>query len=403
MKTQIHRRGAAAPTARRRGSAVVAIIVAAACLATACSRADDGSTHGSTGTGSSDGSVLVVDAKALIAKYSVQPKFEQPGPSLDARKLAGKTIAVVAIDMRVPAIAEVSKWIQQVAAQAGLKTTTFDGQASPSLVHQGLTQAINAQAGAIVSAGLPIQLIGNDIKAAKDKGIPTIDVINTPPKVGTPGQGSDPNVFGNVAPDASVVGQLLAATAIANSDGKAHVSIMNTSELTVAATTVKGIKDELAKCSGCSVSTTDTALADWSTQLTGKAATTIRANPKINFLLPIFDAMGIFATAGVKQAGATGKVKIASFNGTAAALDLVKQGDVFVADPAQSNRWAAWAAVDQAMRGMLQMEPANPVLPIRYVNTADLKNVDVSSSNKISDALFGTEYQSAYRTLWGLS
>jgi ribose transport system substrate-binding protein len=398
MKVQIRRPQLSAHGLHRRP--FMAVVAAAACLATACG---GGTGSGATAAAASKSSPLVSEAQALIDKYSVEPTFADPGPKLDAGELAGKTIAIVGIDMRVPAIAEVSKWIQQVASQAGLKTTTFDGQASPTLVHQGLVQAINGNVGAIVSAGLPIQLIGADIKAARDKGISAIDVINTPPKPGTPGQGSDPNVFGNVAPDADLVGRLLAATAVVRTGGKPNVAIMNTSELTVAATTVQGIKNGLAKCSECLVTTTDTALADWSTELTGTTATTIRANPKTNFLLPIFDAMGIFASAGVRQAGSTGRVHIASFNGTAAALDLVKKGDVFVADPAQSNEWAAWAAVDQAMRGMLKMEPANPVLPIRYVDTDDLKNIDVSSSDKVSDELFGTNYESGYRALWGLA
>lgn len=380
---------------------LVITVAVTACVAAACSSGGGGGTAGNPPAGAS---ATVSDAQALIDKYSAEPQFAPPGPRLDAKRLAGKTIAIIAIDMRVPAIAEVAKSIQQVAAETGLKTTTFDGQASPTLVHQGLVQAIDGNVGAIVSAGLPIQLIGSDIQNAKDKGISTIDVINTPPKVGTPGQGSAPTVFGNVAPDSTAVGNLLAATAIVRTDGKANVAIMNTSELTVSPTTVQGIKDELAKCAACSVTTTtDTALANWSTEITGQAASIVRANPKVNFLLPIFDAMGIFATAGVRQAGATGKVHIASFNGTAAALALVKQGDVFVADPAQSNQWAAWAAVDQAMRGMLTMQPANPVLPIRYVATADLKNMDVSSSDKVSDELFGKSYQSGYRALWGLS
>lgn len=383
-----------------------ATVLAAACLISACS-SSNGSTSGTgstAGSGSPSQSRTVANAKALIAKYSVQPAFTAPGPKLDAKSLAGKTIAVVAIDMRVPALAEVAQYIQQVAHEIGLKATVFDGQSNPSLVQQGLNQAITSKVGAIVSLGLPVQLIGSSIAAAKAKGIPTVDVINTPPKVGVPGEGSDPSVFGNVAPDYTVVGQLLAATAIVDANGRADVSIMNTSELTAAPALVQGMKSEITTCSGCSlVSTTDTALADWSTQLTGRADTTIRSNPQVNFLLPIYDNMAIYATSGVQQAGATGKVKIASFDGTAAALALVKQGNIFVADPMQSTDWAAWAAVDQAMRGMLKMAPANPILPIRYVNTAELKNVNVSTAGSVSSALFGTDFQAGYRALWGLS
>jgi ribose transport system substrate-binding protein len=93
---------------------------------------------------------------------------------------------------------------------------------------------------------------------------------------------------------------------------------------------------------------------------------------------------------------------MASFNGTAAALDLVAQGDIMVADPAQNNEWAAWAAMDQALRGMLDLEPADPVLPIRYVGTDDLDGVDTSSQTAVTEALFGTGFRDGFLKLWGL-
>jgi ribose transport system substrate-binding protein len=116
----------------------------------------------------------------------------------------------------------------------------------------------------------------------------------------------------------------------------------------------------------------------------------------------MYDGMALFATTGVRQAGGTGKVQMASFNGTAAALDLVADGDIMVADPAQNNEWAAWAAMDQALRGMLDMAPADPVLPIRYVGTDDLEGVDTSSQAAVNEALFGTEYRDGFLQLWGL-
>ncbi|HUH86601.1 MAG TPA: substrate-binding domain-containing protein, partial [Pusillimonas sp.] len=237
----------------------------------------------------------------------------------------------------------------------------------------------------------------------KDKGIPTVEAINSPPMVGVPGQGSDPNTFGNVAPDAYLAGQLSAAAAIVNTNGNAQVVIMDTSEVSASPTIVKGMKDTLAKCSGCSiVQVTDTPLEQWSTALTGLAATIVRSHPQVNYLLPIYSDMGIFAAAGIQQAGAAGRVHIASFNGTPAAQALVKRGDIYAVNTAEDHDWIGWSVVDQAMRGMLGMEPAHPVAPIRYVGTADLKDVDTTSSRSLSLALFGDDYQEGYLKLWGL-
>ena len=368
---------------------------------TACSGPASTDDSQSSGKGSP---AIVEEMKSFIAENSVEPEFKKPGPSVDARKVAGKTIAIVAIDLRVPALADVVKYAKEAAEKLDLKITVYDAKSQATGMQQGMQQAINNGADAIISDGLAIAVVKKEIKAAKDKGIPTVDVINTPPVRDVDGQGSDPNIFGNMSPDSNLAGQLIAATSIVHTNGKAKVALMNTSELTASPTLFKSMKSTLAQCAGCKVVTeTDTALNDWSTELPGLAATTVRSHPDVNFLLPMYDAMGIFATAGVQQAAATGKVYIASQDGTPAALSLVKKGDIFVADVAKSTSWAAWGAMDQAMRGILEMKPADPVLPVRYVDTDALKDVDTKSSDSVDAALFGDGYRVGYLKLWGLS
>lgn len=346
---------------------------------------------------------VVAQMRQLIEEHSARPKFTPPGPPLDISSLKGKTIAIQVVDARIGAIIGVAEAVKEAAARAGLKTTVFDAKSSPVRMQQGFQEAINNGANAIVNDGDVVKIIANQIKAARDKGIPTVEAINSPPVVGVPGQGSDPNTYGNVAPDSYLTGQLSAAAAIVNTNGHAHVVIMNTSEVSASPTIVKGMKDTLAKCATCSiVQITDTPLAEWSTAITGLTTTIVRSHPEVNYLLPIYSDMGIFAAAGVQQAGATGRVHIASFNGTPAAQALVKKGDIYAANTAQDNEWIGWAVVDQAMRGMLKQEPANPISPVRYVATKDLKNVDTSSSKALSTALFGDDYKQGFLKLWGL-
>lgn len=383
------------------GSVALSLVLTAACSGGSGSDGGAGGAGGDGGGG--DASELVAEMQALIEEHSAQPAFEAPGPEFDAAPLAGRTVAVVSIDMRVPALAEVAESVEQIAERVGMEVTVFDGQSNPTQVNQGLGQAINGGVDAIISLGLPPGLISDQVAAAKEAGIPVVDVINTPPVRDVPGQGSDENMFGNVSPDSTLVGQLLAAAAIVHTEGEANVAIMNTSELSASAATVAGITETLDQCNSCSYIETDTALNDWSTELPSQVASLIRSNPEVNFITPIYDAMALFGSTGVRQAGATGKVHMASFDGTAAVLELVAEGDIVVADPAQNTDWAAWAVMDQAMRGMLGLEPADPVLPIRYVGTEDLDGVDTSSQQAVNEALFGTEYRDGYLQLWGLA
>lgn len=349
-------------------------------------------------------SPIALEMQELIEEHSAAPEFSAPGPEVDTSQVAGTTIAVVAIDLRVPALAEVTESVQEAAELLDIDVTVFDAQSQATQMQQGMQQAIDSGADAIISAGLVIEVVASQIADARDRGIPTVDVINTPPERDVPGQGSDPNVFANVSPDSDLAGRLIAATAVVHTDGEAKVALLDTSELTASPAIFGAMEDVFDACEGCEiVAETDTALNDWSTELPGLAATQVRRNPEINFLLPMYDAMGIFATTGVQQAGATGEVRIASQDGTPAALELVKSGDIFVANVAKSTPWAGWAAVDQAVRGMLEMEPADPVLPIRYVDREALQDVDTSNAATVDADLFGTGYRDGYSELWGLS
>jgi ribose transport system substrate-binding protein len=122
----------------------------------------------------------------------------------------------------------------------------------------------------------------------------------------------------------------------------------------------------------------------------------LRRNPDINYLVPVLDQMALFVSTGVRQSAT--KVPVVSFNGTPAVLSLVQKSNVVVADPGEDNIWIGWHTIDQAMRGMLKMQPANPAVPIRYFDQSNLKGVDVNDTS----ALYGTSYVDGYRKLWGV-
>jgi ribose transport system substrate-binding protein len=162
---------------------------------------------------------------------------------------------------------------------------------------------------------------------------------------------------------------------------------------------IRGFEQILSRCDGCETNTNTTPLAEWSTALTGKAQSVVRGNPELNYTLPIFDAMGIFITAGIRQAGVGDRVKVASINGTPAALELVQEGDIFTADAGAPVGWVGWHAADQAMRLMLGEEPGDPTIPSRLLTTENLEGVDVEDI----DAPYGDPaYREGFRELWGL-
>ena len=388
---------------RRRWFLLWAIVFALA--ATGCGGDDEDAAPTGPETAATEtaaaGSGIVAEAQEMIDAAREPLEFEPPGPPIDVSEARGKRILVLSVDQRVPTLAQAAGVMQEAGRAAGVTVTIFDARSDVSRMQQGLDQAVR-QADAAILLGIPIALVGPGLKAAKDANVATVSVLNNEPEANEPGQGAgDENVYATTAPSYFKGGQLVAAKAIVDTEGEAKVVIFNTSEITPSAPSVEGMKSMLERCDGCEiVAENDTPLAEWSTALTGKAVSAIRQNPDVNYLLPIFDGMGIFVHAGILQANAADRVKVAAFNGTPAALDLILQGEAFTADPGQPNGWLGWHAVDQALRGILGEEPGDPEIPIRFFDESNLEGVDV---NDLDEPYGNPDYREGFRELWGVS
>jgi ribose transport system substrate-binding protein len=157
----------------------------------------------------------------------------------------------------------------------------------------------------------------------------------------------------------------------------------------------------LDECSDCKVlKEQDIEPLKWPTDVAQATSSMIRSNPDMNFILPAVDTMGIFASAGVRQAGAVGRTFVISSDGSGpGALGLVKEGDVFIADPGSATGWLGWAIVDQSMRAMLGEKPADGVVPVRVIESDTLADIDP----KDEDSIYGSDYRDGFKQLWGLS
>jgi ribose transport system substrate-binding protein len=383
----------------RAGLPAVAAL-AVALVAAGCGGSDSGSSSSSTSSGGGGGgdqaSPVVAEAQALVDKATQPIEFKAPGAPIDAKKLAGKRIAIVSVDQRVPILAIANRAIQEAAAEAKMSVTLFDAKSQVTRMQQGIRDATR-NADAIMLTGIPLAAVQNELKGAEK--LATVSVLNNQPDASAPGQGSDPLVDATSAPSYEEGGALVAAKAIVDTKGKLNAVIFDTKEITPSPDVVRGMKSILDKCSECKIQENTTPLAEWATALTPKAQSAIRRDPNLNYILPIFDDMAVFVTAGIRQAGAQDRVKTAALDGTPAALKLVQEGDIYTANPGQPTGWLGWAAVDQAMRVMLGQKPGDPTIPHRLLTKENLQGVNVDDI----DAPYGNPaYKEGFRKLWGL-
>lgn len=380
------------------GLAALSLLIAA-CGSSTTSAVSSTTTSATKASASSEGKPVAA-AKAEIAKYGAIPTFTAPGPAIDVSKLKGKTVLVVQDNTIANALVEITKGIVEAGKVAGINVEVFNGQAIISTIEQGIQQGINQHVGAIIIAGVAPQLIPSSLAAANAAKIPVIGVLSGQPSMSAPGEGWGAAYYGGSGPSYVELGRLIADTSIVNSpsSGVTAAAVVFNDPTSKAVST--GIDQVFSTCSVCHiVSTQDVEPQYWPTKIAGSVSSAILANPKINYVFPAVDTMGIFATAGVSQAGASGRVSVVSDDASSpGTLGLVQKGPIYTADPGYSAPWAGWEALDQAMRAMSHMQPGNPEIPIRYFDKATLAGADVHHLS----TLFGNAYVAGYTKLWGL-
>lgn len=384
---------------RKTGAAAgVALLLLAA---VACGSSDNNSSNGDkVSSGAKSGEAVVAQAKAEVAKYLDKPKFVAPGAPISAQKVADKLLYVIPNNLVADELAGTARGIQDAAKVAGVKVTVFNANGAVAQMQQGFQNATAAHASAIVILGIPPEFVANEAAEAKSKGIPVIATLDAQPDASKPGQGAGENFFGYAGLDYHLLGRVMADLAIIKSDGKVQAGVLSFNNA-IARANIDGVKQVLNECSDCKVlKEQDIEPLKWPTDVAQATSSMIRSNPNMNFILPAVDTMGIFASAGVRQAGAVGRTFVISSDGSGpGALGLVKEGDVFLADPGAATGWLGWAIVDQSMRAMLGEKPADGVVPFRVIQPDTLKDIDP----KDEDAIYGADYRDGFKKLWGIS
>lgn len=357
-----------------------------------------GSTSSASTTTTSAGaaSSAVSQAQALLNKYTGNPTFDSPGPSLDASKLAGKTIFSIPANSAVPFVNTVDQAMAGYAKKLGINYVDYTNQQQQAQWVQGMNQAISQKANVIdLLAGIPPEQLAPQVQQAKAAGIPTIDTNERDPS-----QATQPYVAGYVFAPFKLAGQLMAAWAVSQTHGNANVLVV-TSNADISSQAVQdGVNQEMASlCPSCKISAVNVNPVDWATKLQTTVEGKLAGNPKINYILPVFDSMSLFIAPAITAANKVGQVHIASFNGTPAIIDMIRTGNIVSMDVGENTSDVAAAGLDQAMRIMLGMPPGNEQINVRIADKSNATDFGVPAT---SGAGYGNAFLTGYAKLWNV-
>jgi len=340
----------------------------------------------------------IAGAKALLAKYSKQPKFVPPGPAFDAKSaMAGKKIMSIPISSQIPItqVLEASEAAQ--AKRLGFTFTHWQNQGKSDQWVQGFNTAIAQKYDAIELIAIDPGIVKPQIEKARKAGIPVIES-----HLAGFGWKVPSNIAGSVRLPYYDVGRILAAWSIVQTKGEANALAIVAKDLASTADVIKGMQTEYkAHCPSCKLQIANVPTVQWATGVQNEVQSGIQRNPSLNYLIPIYDAMTQFALAGVRAAGKAGKIQMDTFNGTPFALDLVRKGDVQM-NLGENEDWIARAMLDAGMRAATGRKvPADDykAAPLYIFTKA---NVAKAGSPPSPSKGYGNAYETGFDKLWGL-
>ena len=374
----------------------------ASCAALAILAAGCGSAAGPGDSTTSHGGVQA--ASAQLERYRAVPQFTAPGPSFDAAaSVRGKQIYEIPITSSVPFVSAVEQGMHQAADVVGAKLTVYPNTGTPTEWAQGISTAIAHHAAAVLLLAQDPRLLTPQLAQARRAGIPVI-VLRTTGE-GEPCQAASANAPSEthcVPGPFEQAGRLEADAVITQSGGHADVLVITSNDAHSTVPLMRGLSGELReRCDGCSMRSVDVPIPEWATRIRTEVQSALVRDPQIDYVIPIYDSMSQFAVPAIRAAGAGGRVKISTFNGTPFVLKLLQQHDVLASDVGESLAWVGWASMDQAFRAIAGQPPVRSEhTPVRVF---DDTNVAQAGDPPRFDSGYGDAYAQGYRKLWGAS
>lgn len=361
------------------------------------------STSSGGGSSSGSGSDAQAAATAVINKGKQIPKFILKAPPVDLSKVKGKTVFNIPEASTIPYVVATDQQMKQVAQAHGVKFIEYANQGNPTQWAQGINQAIQQHADVIVmQAGNNPQTVIPQLRRAKAAGIPVV-VSHLYENGEKPPANVRSLISAYVTVPFNESGQLSVDYAISQDgcDGVNHTIIITANEVYPSTGIVNAMKQQLQKrCPGSSAKVINVPVPDWGTKIAPETQSAIASDPSIKWVLPIYDSMSLGVVSGIRQAGKTGQVRVASYNGTPDLLKLIQDGTPMAADMGEDINWLGYANMDQVFRVLA----GGPIIKDGFEGTPlrvfDKSNVDETGTPPTPNKGYGNAYVTGYGKLW---
>ncbi len=342
-----------------------------------------------------DTTVTVAQAQEMVARATLGA-VPWSGPESGPPAQRGKSIAIVAEDMRNGGIVGVAQGAREAAKAMGWTLRVFDGAGSSAGRAKAFADALAANPDGLILCGADALENKEALAVFADKGVPVVGwhAGERPgPIVGTP-------MAMNVTTDPLEVARITAMAAVAQSNGKAGVVILTDSRYSIAMAKAKAMESVIRACRECSLlEMRDVAISESREKMPAITTELLQRHGKrwthtlaINDIY--FDyAVATLASAAIPRDGIS---LLSAGDGSASAFLRIQEKNYQTVTVAEPLNVHGWQVIDELNRLMAGQPVSGFVAPVHLVN-AD--NIALDGGTKLLyDPSNG--YREIYRFQW---
>lgn len=377
---------------RRGGYRGFALAVAGAVVAlvTAACGSSSGGAGQAGGKGSGD-AAGVAAASAFLGKHTGASAITAPGPAFDASKARGKLVELVTQQAANPAVATVTAALKAGLGQEGVTVQSCDAQGASVQISSCIRQGLAQKANAVDVVGGDPAAYSDGLRAAQAAHVPVFSALDVPLPGDAKATGADPSALmpklqglaGNAAPPDPQSGKLEADFITKDSQGSASVLFIGSPGIVGSDYLQKAFLNEMKRvCGGCSVETKNVTITNWASDLAPVVTAELTKNPKINYVVPVFDPMANYTDPAIKQLGKSGAIKVVTANGSLQQMEQLAQKDpVLVCEIGQDLPQLGYIAADQTLRKLAGAQPAaSSSAQVRVFTSSNINSIDATAS-----------------------
>jgi ribose transport system substrate-binding protein len=345
---------------------------------------------GGGGTTSSASSPGVAAAQALVAQYSQQPTKIPASEPIGKPIPKGKT--VVFVSCGTPNCSVEGNIIKQATDLLGWTLDVINTDGTPETQKSAFAQAVQKKVDVVLYSAVDRATFAQYIPALKANHTFLSACCITDPVGGD--SGIDYAI--DVPAQTAVIGQLMAAWIIAQSNGKADSVYFNLPAFSILDTQGSAYKSYMQQnCSNCSTDSVDIPVTALGKDVPTRIVSYLRAHTKVKWVTVSVDALAVGLPAALKAAGLN-DVQIVGEGATSTNLQYIHAGQqsASVAFPYYE---VMWAMVDAAAR-----YEAGATVPASVGATPWLL---IKSNAPVTNDVFPTvkDYDTQFKALWGVS